>query len=136
MGFLTSPSLAIKGSQGLYLSIQDSKGRSSAYRAGVLKSSFPGRIRGETNWPHGWELLLGGHRIAGTRDKKQVVAGCSMLWDLRQVHYLCAGNKVLSFPLGLEENLRPCFNFFIICPYGHHYHEELAPETVTPECRV
>lgn len=56
-----------------------------------------------------------------------------MLWDLRQVLYLCAGNQVLSFPLGLEENLRPCV---IICPYGRHYHEELAPETVTPECRV
>lgn len=43
---------------------------------------------------------------------------------------LCAGNRVLSFPLGLKENLSPCFNFPIICPYGPvHHHEGLTPET-------
>lgn len=73
------------------------------------------------------EPLLGGRKIAGTRDKEQAVVVADMLWDLEQVHHLCVqGTKFLVF---LWKNLSSCYNFLIICPCGPVPHQEkLAPE--------
>lgn len=66
---------------------------------------------------------MSGHRITGPRDKTQAVAVADMLWDFRQVHYLCVQEtKFLVFLWDSKKNLSLCFNFLIICPYSPTHH--------------